>query len=467
MKKYNFSLVIFTLITIVSFSPITFAEKAPETSIKLMTEIFPPYQYRHKDKLIGISTDIINAIQEEIEVENKITVYPWSEAKTLLDNNQNTALYSMLRTPERENEYKWVGPLTSMQLVFFKKKGSKISLNSIDDAKKVNKVGVTKGVANYEMLTIQGFTNLEVLDTAEDEENIQKLVNGKIDLWPTLLKAGLYNARLQGLSGEIEPITDVIAFKGDLYIAFNKQTDDDLVQKWQNAFDKLKSEKVIEDIIYRYTFEKPDYSLFIKILLGMLIITAVVIFHNRKLSRLNKQLNQLQDELKDQASHDYLTRLYNRRHFHYIASTVVNLAHRTHQKTGVIILDIDKFKLINDTYGHNIGDDVLRNLSQLMMKHFRESDLVARYGGEEFIILLPNTNIKETIKVASKFRAVVESNVIKLDEEHTLRITISLGVDEVLENEKTIYASIKRADDALYKAKDSGRNRVAHNDVIV
>lgn len=463
MKKHSSSLIKLTLISMLFFTHIAFAANDKDPSIKLMTEIFPPYQYKHNDKLIGISTDIINAIQKEIKVNNKITVYPWSKAKSILDKNENTALYSMLRTPQREMSYKWVGPMTSMQLVFFKKKGSKIFLNSIEDAKKVNKIGVTKGVANYEMLTLQGFTNLEVLDTAEDEENIQKLVEGKIDLWPTLLKAGLYNSKLQGLLGEIEPITDVVAFRGDLYIAFNKQTNDDVILKWQNALNKLKKDKVIEKIINRYTIKNTDYSFFIKLLFGVLIVTAIVIFHNRKLSLLNKKLNKLQDELKAQVSHDYLTGLYNRRYFFDIANKLISFGKRSHNKTGIIILDIDEFKTVNDTYGHNVGDDVLKHLSLLMLNNFRESDVVARYGGEEFIILLPNTNIKESIKIASNFREIVENNVIKTDEGNTLNITISLGVDEVLENDKNIRESIQRVDQALYKAKNSGRNRVAQN----
>jgi len=347
-------------------------------------------------------------------------------------------------------------------MVFFKKKGSKIVLNSIEDAKRVGKVGVTKGVANFEMLSIQGFKNLEIMTATDDEENIQKLVNGEIDLCPTLLMAGLYNASLQGLSGEIEPITNVVAFSGDLYIAFNKQTNDEIIQQWQNALDKLKKDKTVSKIIKRYSYEKIDYSFFIKILVGVFFIIAIVVYHNRKLSLMNKQLNQLQDELKDQAYRDYLTGLYNRRHFYSIADAVINLGKRNRQKTSVIILDIDKFKLINDSYGHKAGDEALKHLSLLMLKQLRVSDIVARYGGEEFVILLPNTSIEASINIASKLRKSVENEIIKVGNENTVNLTISLGVNEVLENDEDINGSLNRADKALYKAKNSGRNRVEY-----
>ena len=428
--------------------------------IKLMTEIFPPFQYKYKDKIIGINTDIVNAIQKQIKVNNKIEVYTWSKALNIVNNQKNTAIFSMLRTPEREHKYKWVGPLSSMKLVFFKKKGSKITLNSIEDAKKVESIGVTEGVANFEMLSKQGFTNLVVLKNAEDEENIKKLVDGSIDLWPTLLKAGFYNARLQGLSGEIEPIKNVVAFSGDLYIAFNIQTDDKTIQKWQNALDILKKENIIENIIKRYKDEDIDYSLFFKILGSAFLLVLVVVYHNRKLSRMNKRLHKLQKELQEQAYRDSLTNLYNRRYFNKIATTIMNLKERKKQDIGIIMLDIDNFKLVNDKYGHNIGDKVLMHLSSLLVKHTRKSDIVARIGGEEFVVLLPNTGLKESVNIASKIRKFVEDEKIKIDDENSLKYTISLGVDEVLEEDENIEYALSRADKALYKAKDSGKNRV-------
>ncbi|NOQ94809.1 MAG: diguanylate cyclase [Methylophaga sp.] len=456
--KYNFTSL--ALIILLFISPASFAANSKETPIKLMTEIFPPFQYKHKNEVIGVSSDIVNAIQEELKIDNEIEIHLWSEAKEIVDHNQNTALFSMLRTAEREHKYKWVGPLSTMKLVFFKKKGSEITLNNIDDAKKVRAVGVTKGVANFEMLSNQGFTNLDVLTDSEDEENIRKLVDGEIDLWPTLLMAGLYNSRLQGLSGEIEPIKDVVAFSGDLYIAFNIQTDDAIIQKWQNAFDKLKEDKVIEDITRRYASEKTDFSLFVKLLIGVLFIIAIVIYHNRKLSRVNKKLNELQGQLQEQADRDHLTQLYNRRYFDHAASIVVKLGKRNKQQTGIILIDIDDFKLVNDTYGHHTGDDVIKHLSSCLLQHVRESDIVARIGGEEFVILLPNTSIEGSLNIASKIRAFVANSIVNINEDNTLKLTISLGVDEVLTDDKGITPSLNRADKALYKAKGSGKNKV-------
>lgn len=221
-------------------------------NIQLMTEIFPPFQYEKDKKLTGISIEIVDAIQKKIKSNLKVKVFPWTRGVKIVDLKKNTAIFSMLRTKERESKYKWVGPLTSMKLVFFKKKGSNITLNSLEDAKKVGKIGVAKKVANYEMLKAKGFKNLVLIQRGQDEQNIKLLAHGRIDLWPTLMMAGIYNAKLMRLEDKIEAIENVVAFEGDMYIAFNKQTDNAVIQQWQNALDTLKRDEVVKNIIKKY-----------------------------------------------------------------------------------------------------------------------------------------------------------------------------------------------------------------------
>ncbi len=223
------------------------------TEIKIMTEIFSPYQFKDEinGHLIGISTEIIQAIQKEINNTSKIKVYPWIRGNKILDKKKNTALFSMMRTQSREDKYKWVGPLDKLEIVFFKKKGSNITLSSVEDARKVKKIGVTKKVANYEILHAKGFENLDVVG-GSDDKNIKKLLKGRINLWPCVKTAGLYNAKKIGQAGMIVPIPNVILASGNLYIAFNKKTDDKIIQKWQKAFDKLLRDGTILKIKARY-----------------------------------------------------------------------------------------------------------------------------------------------------------------------------------------------------------------------
>jgi len=223
------------------------------SDIKLMTEIFSPYQFKDEidGHLIGISTEIVQAIQKDIGDTSKIKVYPWVRGNKILDKKKNTALFSMMRTKSRDKDYKWVGPLDKLELVFFKRKGSPIELSSIDDARKVTKIGVTRKVANYEILTNLGFKNLDV-SSGSDDKNIKKLLKKRIDLWPYVKAAGLYNAKKIGQAGMIVPIPGVTLAKGDLYIAFNKNTDDKIIKKWQDSFDKLLKNGTIAEIKARY-----------------------------------------------------------------------------------------------------------------------------------------------------------------------------------------------------------------------
>ena len=170
-----------------------------------------------------------------------------------------------------------------------------------------------------------------------------------------------------------------------------------------------------------------------------------------------------QIELKFLASTDPLTKLYNRRYLTEMSEEILALSKREKKEVSIAILDIDKFKHVNDTYGHQFGDEVLIVLSHLLNEHKRESDVLCRYGGEEFVILLPNTSLENATNLAQKIRQQVESLRIPINSNpnQTLKFTISLGVSNVdIPNEKDIQSALVRADKALYKAKETGRNRV-------
>ena len=161
---------------------------------------------------------------------------------------------------------------------------------------------------------------------------------------------------------------------------------------------------------------------------------------------------------------DELTGLNNRRHFFQRLEEELPRAKRYGHDISCIMLDIDHFKQVNDTYGHLTGDKVLMTLALLFATGFRETDVVARYGGEEIIILLPETDVEQARGVAEKIRAMVEEQDMTDDEGRTIRITASLGVaglsPERLGSVSDPDALVKCADEALYRAKEGGRNRV-------
>ena len=181
-----------------------------------------------------------------------------------------------------------------------------------------------------------------------------------------------------------------------------------------------------------------------------------------------KELEEAQSLLKEQANRDSLTKLYNRRYFSEIADQNLKIAKRYEQELSLFMIDIDNFKVINDTYGHQAGDNVLVDISEIFTSLARESDIVTRYGGEEFLILLPQTSLQESVEIAQRVRTEVESMVIKLDNDKELRITISIGVSEFLKDiDNSIDNIIKRADDFLYRAKKNGKNQVVFSEELI
>jgi two-component system cell cycle response regulator len=173
------------------------------------------------------------------------------------------------------------------------------------------------------------------------------------------------------------------------------------------------------------------------------------------------EVKYLMDELKQSAFRDGLTGLYNRKFMDEHIKKLAPQAIREDINIGVLLLDMDHFKAVNDEYGHDIGDKVLKELARILLENVRESDIVIRYGGEEFVVLLVGVKSEEdALNVANKIRVAVSENEIDVYAGNKLKKTISIGLSMFPTDSKNIDSVIKNADIALYEAKNSGRNQV-------
>jgi diguanylate cyclase (GGDEF)-like protein len=163
----------------------------------------------------------------------------------------------------------------------------------------------------------------------------------------------------------------------------------------------------------------------------------------------------VEDKLRDLAERDFLTGIYNRRMFFELISLETERAKRYGRPLSLIMLDLDHFKAVNDTYGHAAGDTVLQTVTRIVMDKIRKNDIFARYGGEEFVILCPEGGIDGAVAFAEKLRTSIEQHFFP----EAGRITISAGVADYAEKDSED-RFIKKADEALYAAKNDGRNRV-------
>ncbi len=174
----------------------------------------------------------------------------------------------------------------------------------------------------------------------------------------------------------------------------------------------------------------------------------------------NLEILELFEKTRDMANKDFMTGAFNRRYFFDSGQAIFGKARRDKKNLVVAMLDIDKFKNINDTYGHDVGDVAICEVANILNENLRDSDLMARFGGEEFCVLLENITLEDTEKLFEKIRDRFEKNIIKVGDLE-IKYTISIGICYGLEDD--LEAMIKKSDDGLYHCKNNGRNQIAIN----
>jgi diguanylate cyclase (GGDEF)-like protein len=211
----------------------------------------------------------------------------------------------------------------------------------------------------------------------------------------------------------------------------------------------------IRSIIAQYWY------MIITIFIVLLAMSSFLLY----IGRINRRLKSMQEELQKantfldyHATRDALTKLYNRRRFNEFLEGEISKSHRYKTPFSLIMFDIDHFKKVNDTYGHNRGDVILKEIAQVVVGTIRKYDIFARWGGEEFMILVPNSSLEGTLLMAEKIRSAIEKYAFT----EVGTVTCSFGVTEYKDGD-SIDSLVIRADGALYKAKELGRNRVETN----
>lgn len=222
-------------------------------SVVLLTENFPPYNmaingknFAQEDSIDGIAVDIVKEMFKRAGVQYSLTLrFPWDRIYKLALEKPGYGVFVTARLPERESQFKWVGPIGPDDWVLLAKADSQIALNNLEEAKKY-RVGAYKGDAIAEYLADHGFEPVLAL---RDQENAGKLQEGQIDLWASGDPAGRYLAKQVGVTG----LKTVLRFNSDqLFLALNRETPDAVVQKLQAALDKMRAEGFVDDVLNSY-----------------------------------------------------------------------------------------------------------------------------------------------------------------------------------------------------------------------
>ncbi len=251
---------------------------------------------------------------------------------------------------------------------------------------------------------------------------------------PETIATGEFNMTLEGLKHRARVIP--IADKGN--------------QKIANIWMLIDTDQEIED-----SFQLTLIATTVAVTLGLILFALFF----KLVTRIELKLNKHQQNIQSIASRDGLTGVYNRRSFDTIIIKEFDRAQRYKRPLSLLILDIDHFKQVNDTFGHIAGDDILKELAKLLSKQLRSSDHLARFGGEEFVVILPETTLEKAHLVANRIRKRCFQKEFKPGEDFT-RISVSIGISSFPKPSASLDDLISHADTALYEAKETGRNRV-------
>jgi len=396
----------------------------------IVTPNWPPFDIYEKGHLKGIGIDFWKLIAKKAKLEYEFEIEPvWVNVLNAIKNKKADLTPNTSETPDRKKFAIFSKPYVEFPLAIVCKSGTKI-----DNVNDISSIAVGYNFTAHKLMK-KHFPNLRYISAKNTKEALEFVKRGKaqcaVDILPTIV---WYVNKYRFLNMEIIKTTD---FKFKLQVMIRNDLPE-IKTKIDKAIEQITPEEKNE-IINRYLgikIKENKYNLaFIFIILVFSVLFVIVILKTLR--------------YRSQAQIDALTGILNRG---TIEKRLKKLTKKTHG--SVIFFDIDYFKRINDTYGHEFGDYVLQNLSKLIKQSIRSSDYFGRWGGEEFLIILPETEYENALKIAEKLRKKIAVHSFK-----GVKITSSFGVSEFKkgDNPENI---IQKADKALYEAKKSGRNQV-------
>lgn len=409
-----------------------------------------PIEYVKNKKLYGFTSDIIKLFEEKIQTKIELLLTKdWSDSLKASKNRDCDVISGISSNFEREKFLNFTQEILSLPILMATHKNKPFiqNLSLIKDIK----VGIIKGHFAVENLK-KRFPNINLVEISSlgvglkmvEREELYGFIDNSLVLSSSIQKEFVNSLK--------------IGFRFDFLdqISFGVRSDEPILNEiFNNLVNDLDEEKK-QQFLNNWTKIVEQVGIFTHkdIVIFSIAITLFLIslaFYQMKLRKLNT-------ELKKISSTDKLTGLSNRFEIDKkLTLEKEKIDRKSDYRCSLILIDVDYFKKINDTFGHLLGDEILKEISILLLNSFRKIDIVGRWGGEEFMVILPFTTKEEAINLAENLRLSVLNHKFSLKTNDP--ITISLGVGE-LSNNRTIENTLCKADEALYLAKNSGRNRV-------
>jgi len=412
-----------------------------------------PFEKIEDGKHIGLAADIIKIISDNFNINTKLVITKsWQESLDFVKSKKCDILSLVAKTEKKEKYMSFGPPYINTPIVI----ATRTRVPFIDNVEQIinEKLGIVRGYSLYEKFKTK-YPKINLVEVDSIDDGLEKVENGEI--FGYIDNSLVLNYEIQrqhigtlAISGKFENNHSLsIATRKDepiLYSIFRKAINslgeekrNELYKKWIT----LKTEKI----------KITDYSLVYKVAIFSIFLLILFGYWNRKISKANKELEHAKKEIEKLAITDKLTGLNNRAKLDDILINEIERTARFNHDMIFCIFDIDYFKVVNDKYGHQMGDKVLIEFAKITQQNVRKTDYVGRWGGEEFVIICPETNKEGGLKLIKNLRKIISSrNFFDIGS-----ITASFGVTQFHKGDN-VDSIMKRADDALYKAKEAGRN---------
>ncbi|WP_319470981.1 transporter substrate-binding domain-containing protein [uncultured Pseudodesulfovibrio sp.] len=211
--------------------------------------VYPPLVYEADGKILGVAPDVVRAIQKKLGETNPMNVMPWLRAYEMTQEKERQALFAIVRIPERENLFKWIGPIFTEGDYFFQRNGGDLKIKNLDDARKVERIGVRRDGYTHQALKAKKFFNLDVGPSYNS--SYKKLAEGRVDLVLMGERTYYYMVKKAGLNPDDFERTDCKFAESSAWLAFSKDIPDETIDRWQEALDKLKANGTYDAIMKR------------------------------------------------------------------------------------------------------------------------------------------------------------------------------------------------------------------------
>ncbi len=412
-------------------------------------------------KHIGISADLLMEISKKLNLRLKLVpTTSWEESLNFVQTKKCDFLSSVIQTTQREKILNFSSSYLKMPLVITTRSDTFFvhSLKNLKD----KKIGVIKNSAYADILRRDN-PDVEIAFVSNSYEGLKAVDSGNIYAYVDTLEATSEQLRTSSfsdlkISGKLEE---------EISLSFGVRKDDftlfDILEKGLNTISTEQRKEIYNKWVYVTIEEGIDYVLVWKLLIGFTLIILFFLYrykltlnYNNQLLHINHELEKLNVQLEELSQTDQLTQVSNRRHLDSTLTNEIKRAKRYQSKLCVVLIDIDFFKKVNDTYGHPKGDEVLKAVSKILLENSREIDTVGRWGGEEFLIILSQVDLQHSTSMAEKLREKIKEYDFGLD----YQVTASFGVTEfnlVKDDESSL---LSRVDSNLYEAKEQGRDRI-------